>query len=78
MDIVWKILFILCCFSSAYGQNIEPPSRWIQKKNSFYGVIEGIIFSAYDTRFISQPASLTAGDKALEPTPALVVGYRIN
>lgn len=78
MRTLWKILFFIGCFSTAYGQDSETPSRWTPKKNSFYGGIEGIIFANHDTRFIAQPASITAGDKALEPAPALIAGYRVN
>lgn len=75
---VWKILFTLCCFSTAYGQDTTPPSRWTQQKNTFYGGVEGIIFANHDTQFINSSPTLSAGDKALEPTPALVAGYRIT
>ncbi len=79
MKMLWNTILFFCCFSTAYGQDLGIPSRWTQKKNSFYGGVEGIIFANYDTRFIAtQPASLTAGDKALEPTPALVVGSRVT
>lgn len=77
MKILWNIILFFCCFSTAYGQDLGTPSRWTPKKNSFYGGIEGVIFANNNTQFIAQPTSLTAGDKALEPAPALVAGYRI-
>ena len=78
MRALWIILFFSCCFSTAYGQDSETSSQWTPKKNSFYGGIEGVIFANHDTRFTVQLASLTAGDKALEPAPALIAGYRVS
>jgi len=78
MKILWNIILFFCCSSTAYGQDLGIPSRWTPKKNSFYGGIEGIIFANHDTQFIAQSSSLAAGDKALEPNPALIVGYRIT
>jgi len=78
MNRIGITLFNLCCISTAYGQNIETPSRWIQKKNSFYGGIEGIIFANHDTRIGTSSPFLAAGDKNLEPMPALLAGYMVT
>ncbi len=78
MKTIWNIILIFCCSSTAYGQDMNPLSQWTQKKNSFYGGVEGIIFANQDNQFISSPPTLSAGAKALEPAPALVAGYRIS
>ena len=78
MKVFLKILAILCCFSTAYGQDVRIASRWTPKKNGFYAGVEGVILANRDTQFNSRPPALSAGDKALEPTPALLAGYRIT
>ena len=78
MKIIELMLFILCAISTAYGQSAATPSRWTQKKNSFYGGIEGIIFANHDARIGASSPFLAAGDKNLEPMPVLLAGYTVT
>ncbi len=63
----------------ALGQSQQPSlDRWATPTRQWYLGIEGIILANQATQLTTSSTSLQAGDKFLEPRPALVVGYQLT
>jgi len=62
----------------ALGQSQQSSDRWAAPTRQWYLGVEGIIFANQATQVTTSSSSLQAGDKFLEPRPALIVGYQLT
>lgn len=70
---------VLCTSALTFGQSQLPgPTRWAAPTRQWYVGVEGIILANQATQLSSTSPSLQAGDRFLEPRPALLVGYQFT
>ena len=75
-----------CCISTllpgvstlALGQSPQSSTRWATPTRQWYLGVEGVIFANQATQVTTSSFSLQAGDKFMEPRPALVIGYQLT